>query len=141
MDRRNFNQTLKYTPKTWSFMLYFLLLILVFLLFYGRKTESLRVEYFMKIWPGFYQNISNFSLSYLLYTGIGFFWLMAGISTKHILYLGLTLIALNLIYELFIPVLNTPDIVDAWFGIVGSFLGGIFLFFIHRYGLKPNPEN
>jgi len=75
----------------------------------------------MKIWPGFYQNISNFLLSYLLYTGIGFFWLMAGISTKHILYLGLTLIALNLIYELFIPVLNTPDIVDAWFGIVGSF--------------------
>jgi len=30
MDRRNFNQTLKYTPKTWSFMLYFFLLILVF---------------------------------------------------------------------------------------------------------------
>lgn len=140
MSKNSFEKSLKFVPKLWATLLYFLGMVFAFYLFYGRKSEAVRFKFLTDNWPEFYQNISNFSLSYILYTGIGFIWLMMAVKFKYVVGLGLFLIASNLIYEFFIPVLNTPDAVDAWFGVAGSVLGFFVLLIIEKFGLKLNPE-
>lgn len=135
----DFFKKLKYVPKLGSSLFFFLLFGVVFLLFWGRKSETVQSEYFLQLLPSFYQHISNFSLSYLLYVGIGYFRLMMGVKFKFLIYFGIVLLLANLIYELFISILNTPDITDAYFGFAGIFLGFLFLYSVYRFGLKPNP--
>ena len=130
---------LKYVPKHLASLSFFLLYGGVFILFLGRKTESLRFDFLLQQIPTFYQHVLNFALSYFLYAGIGYFWLMMDVKFKYIIFFGIALLLANLVYELFIPILNTPDIVDAYFGFAGTFLGFVFLFLVHRYGLKLNP--
>lgn len=130
---------MKYVPKHLTSLSFFLLFGTVSILFSGRKSESLRFDFLLDFMPDFYQHISNFSLSFLLYAGIGYFWLMMDVKSKYIIIFGLVLLLANLVYELFIPVLNTPDMVDAYFGFAGTFFGGLFLFFVKRFGLRSNP--
>lgn len=138
MEPLNFKK-LKYIPKhitTLSFLLFY---GIVFLLFWGRKSDSLKSDFLLDQMPTFYQYISNFAISYMLYTGIGYFWLMMGVKFRYIIFLGIFFITVNFIYELFIPILNTPDIIDAYFGLAGSLLGFLFLSIVYKYGLKLNP--
>ncbi len=132
-------KSLKYVPKHTTSLTFFLLLGAVFIMFWGRKSEVLRSDFLLQQMPDFYQHISNFALSYLLYAGIGYFWLMMGVKFRFVIFFGIALLLANSIYELFLPVLNTPDIVDAYFGFAGTLLGFVFLFFVYRWGLKPNP--
>ena len=132
-------KSIKHVPKHLTSLSFFLLLGIVFILFWGRKTEAFRFDFLQQQMPDFYQHISNFSLSYLLYSGIGYFWLMMGVKFKFLIYFGIALLLANLIYELFISILNTPDITDAYFGFAGIFLGFLFLYSVYRFGLKPNP--
>lgn len=132
---------LKFIPKILTTVLFFLLLGLVMVLFAGRKSEFFRSDFLLGIMPEFYQHISNFAISYLLYAGIGYFWLMMGIKFKNIIFFGIVFLATNLIYELYLPILNTPDIIDAYYGFSGTLLGFGFLFFVKKYGLKVNPVN
>lgn len=132
-------RSLKYVPKHLTTLFFFALLGVVFLLFYGRKSQSFKSDFLLGIMPEFYQHISNFCISYLLFAGIGYFWLMMGIKFRNIIFFGIVLLVANLIYELFIPILNTPDIVDAYYGFAGTTLGFLFLLFVHKFGLKRNP--
>ncbi len=43
---------------------------------------------------------------------------------------------MNIIVELFITVLNTPDIIDALYGIAGILLAYCFALFLKTSGLK-----
>ena len=144
MDRKNkegsnFFKSLKYVPKHLTSLSFFLLFGVISILFSGRKSESLRFNFLLDFMPDFYQHISNFSLSFLLYAGIGYLWLMMDVKIRYINAFGIVLLLANLVYELYIPVLNTPDIMDAYFGFVGTFFGFLFLVFVKRYGLKFNP--
>src|SRR5690554_4457879 len=116
----DFFKNLKYVPKHTTSLLFFLLLGFVLILFSGRKSNFFKSDYILEILPGFYQHISNFSISYLLYAGIGYFWLLMGLKFQYIIFLGIAILAANFIYELFIPILNTTDIVDAYFGFAGT---------------------
>lgn len=80
-------------------------------------------------------HISNFSLSLMAYLGIGFIWLLSGVKFNYITVLGLVFIAGNLFCETLMTILNTPDIVDAYFGIVGTLISYLFLFVTQKYGL------
>jgi hypothetical protein len=46
----------------------------------------------------------------------------------------------NSVYERWLPVLNTQDLTDACYGFAGSALAFVFLFLVHRHGLRPNPH-
>lgn len=129
---------MKYLPKHFASLLFFLLLGVVFILFSGRKSDSFRSEFLIHQIPTFYQHISNFTISYLLYAGIGYFWLLMGVKFRYILVFGFVLLVANLIYELYIPILNTPDIIDAYFGFAGTALGFLYLYFVFKFGLKSN---
>ena len=131
-------KTLKYVPKIWTAISYPLLLLISLMLFFGRNFENIRISSLLKLMPDFYNHISNFSLCFIIYITIGYVGVMLGVTFKHIILIGIFILFLNLIIELILPFLNTPDKTDAVFGIMGVFLGFAFLCLIKSYGLKKN---
>lgn len=129
---------LKYNPKFFGSLCFFILLILAVILFWGRRKPSFRIDFILNFLPDFYQNISNFSIAYLIYSGIGFIWLLKGVDFKYIAGLGAALLLINFIWEKWISILNTPDIIDAYYGFAGIFLSFLFLFFTKQFGLELN---
>lgn len=118
----------------------FLLMLAVFvILFGGRTIPALRFEWINRLLPGFYSHISNGTISYILCSATGLVWLLMGVRFRLILWLGLFFIAVNFVYELFIPVLNTRDVTDAWYGTAGTLVAMAFLFLVSRAGLQDNP--
>ena len=63
---------------------------------------------------------------------------MLGLKISQITGFGLVIILANFIYELWIPILNTRDIVDAYYGTAGVTSAYIFLFLVKQFGLKAN---
>lgn len=116
-------------------IVYILLLLLGLFLTIGRWTSQF--SDFVIINSEINSHISNFSLSLMAYLGIGFIWLLSGVKFNYITVLGLVFIAGNLFCETLMTILNTPDIVDAYFGIVGTLISYLFLFVTQKYGLAP----
>ena len=131
--------TYKRVPKLWAAICYLVLLAVVLLLFLGRSVEALRSGLILEAAPDFYTHVSNFAISYLLYAAIGYQWLMAGATMKPIVWLGFAILLGNFVYESFIPFINTPDPMDAIYGLVGTALGFLVLWVIDRHGLIANP--
>lgn len=116
-----------------------MLLAVFLLLFFGRRSETVRQVWITDFLPGFYQHVSNLCISYTIYATAGYCWLLMGMRFKSIVALGIVIIFANFIYELFIPVLNDCDIVDAYFGLAGMIAGFVYLLLVHMFGLKANP--
>jgi hypothetical protein len=131
-------KSLKYIPKIWTALGYLLLLLFSLMLFFGRNFEIIRIAALVDVFPDFYNHISNFSLSLIIYITIGYVGLMADLTLIPIIVIGLTILLLNLVTEFLISFLNTPDIIDAIYGIAGVVLGFVFLFLANRYGYKTN---
>ena len=130
---------LKYLPKFTTILSFFIMLICVMILFLGRTKAFFRIDSLSYLFPDFYQHISNFAISYLLLSGIGFMWLMLGVNFKYIVGLAITILTINFVYELWITVLNTPDIIDAYYGLIGTTLAFAFLALVKKFGLMPRP--
>lgn len=81
-------------------------------------------------------HITNFTLSVLLCTLIGYFLFLAGKKFKFTFFTGCLLIVANFIYEIFLPLLNTTDIVDALYGLVGVVMSLVYLHFVGKYGFE-----
>lgn len=131
---------IKYAPKLWATIAYLLLMAVALLFMQARKSETLQLDFFNNNFHEFYTHISNFSLSLLLLSVVGYIWLLMGLGIKQITLLTLVVIVINFVYELFIPVLNTPDAIDAWFGVAGCVVGWLFLILVKKYGLKDIPK-
>jgi hypothetical protein len=108
-------------------------------LFLGRKPGPFRSETIVTHVPDFYLHVSNASISFLLYAGVGYFWLMLSVSMRQVALAGVAVIVGNVVYELYLPVLNTPDIIDAWYGVAGVVCGFVMLWIIDWRGMVPNP--
>ncbi|WP_347372903.1 hypothetical protein [Aequorivita sp. Q41] len=134
----NFLKNLKFIPKPPTALGFILLLLAVFTLFQGRKYDAFKIKNIDTLFPGFYSHISNFAISYLIFAGIGYFWLMAGVPFKFIIALGIVLVICNFSYELFINILNTTDIIDAYYGLAGTIVAYLFLHISYKYGFKSN---
>lgn len=131
-------KNMKYVPKFIIALSFFILLICILILFLGRTKAFLRIDTLQQVFPNFYQHISNFSISYLLLSGIGFMWLLLGMSFKYVTWLAISILISNFVYELWVSFLNTPDTVDAYYGLSGTILAFSFLFITKKYGLKKN---
>lgn len=141
MSRSVAPKAISYAPTLWAALLFLVMLAGNLLLFMGRTREGLRSDTLLAFDPMFYSHVSNFSISYLLYSCIGYAWLMMGARARLILLLGLVLALCNLVYEFFIPVLNTPDPIDAWYGLAGTTLGAVVLMLIGRFGMVLMPPS
>ena len=80
-------------------------------------------------------HITNFSLSLMLLMCIGFTILIFGGEMKIIRIISIVIVLINLIYEIFVPILNTPDFVDALAGIIGVVIAYLYLSSLNRNGL------
>ena len=80
-------------------------------------------------------HITNFSLSLMLLTCIGFTVLITGGKMKIIRVFAIIIVFINLVYEVFVPILNTPDFVDALAGIIGIVISYLYLSSLNRNGL------
>jgi len=129
-------KNIKYAPTLIFAIAYFILLVTVFILFMGRTNTFLRFNSLSDYFPDFYQHISNFSISYLLYSGFGLMWLLLGIPFKLITIAGVIIACINFIYELWIGILNTPDVIDAYYGFWGTLLAFLFLLATKIVGLQ-----
>lgn len=115
-------------------IVYAALILLGLLLTIGRWASQFLD--FVIINPEINSHISNFSLSLMAYSGIGFTWLLGGMRFRAITILGMFFIAGNLFCETVMTILNTPDIIDAFFGFLGTTIGFLYLLAAKRYGLQ-----
>ena len=81
-------------------------------------------------------HITNFTLSVMVCLIIGYLLLFAGKKYISNIIVGVLLVLANFIYEIFLPILNTTDIIDAVYGFVGVIISLIYLYFISRYGFE-----
>ena len=79
-------------------------------------------------------HITNFTLSLMMCTLIGYLLLSTGKKYVSTIMVGILLIVVNFIYEIFLPILNTTDIIDALYGLVGVVISLVYLYFIGKYG-------
>lgn len=131
---------LKYVPKLWASILFLLLLAGAYCLFQGRKEGIFRLHITHPAFADYYQHISNFSITYLLYASIGYMWLMAGVSIRYVVLLGAGFVLANLVYELWLSVLNTRDLIDAYYGVAGVLVALLFLALVNATGLRLNEK-
>ena len=124
MTRTN---TFKYAPAPWASALHLLLLLAALGLFLGRTLAWLRLPPLLALDPGFYSHVSNFSISFLLCAGVGQSWLLLGVPLRKVLWLALAIALVNVVYEGFIPLLNTRDWIDALYGVAGTLLATLWL--------------
>lgn len=83
-------------------------------------------------------HITNFTLSVLLCVLIGYLLQLFDKKYNSNIIVGMVIILSNFIYEIFLPILNTTDIVDAVYGLVGTIISLIYLYIISKYGFKTN---
>lgn len=131
---------IRYQPRLWATLTHLLLLGLAFALFSGRKPGFFRSETVIALVPDFYNHVSNFSLSFLLYAGVGFAALLGEVPMRRLAWIGLAFVLANVGYELFLPLLNTRDPVDAVYGVAGTLLAFAWLWVIHRFGRRELPQ-
>ena len=124
-------QTLKQKSFTTTSLL--LIFVLCFLLVIIRWINIFNKDVYV-ISVAINSHITNFTLSLMMCTLIGYLLLLAGKKYVYTIMVGIPLIVLNFIYEIFLPVLNTTDIIDALYGLVGVVISLMYLYFIDKYG-------
>ena len=80
-------------------------------------------------------HITNFALCTLLLLIFGITVLSFGGKLRSITAAALIMSVLNIVYECFLPILNTPDIPDAVFGVIGVAVAYVFLIMLRKSGL------
>ena len=81
-------------------------------------------------------HISNFALSLVFYLGVGFTGILQKKTFHKIILLGVFIIVANILCETVMGFMNTTDILDAVYGIVGTLIGFCYFLVINKYGLE-----
>lgn len=90
----------------------------------------------VRLLPDFlFDHITNFALCMLLLLIFGITVLSFGGKLRSITAAALIMSVLNIVYECFLPILNTPDIPDAVFGVIGVAVAYVFLIMLRKNGL------
>lgn len=126
--------TYKYGVKR-PFLIAYLAVIFIGMLLTLEKWYSVFNSNFVIISVAVHSHISNLSLSMIAYAGIGYSWLLFGTNFRFISMLGAILVSGNFVCETLMGFMNTTDIIDAVYGVVGVLVAYIYLFLLHKYGL------
>ena len=68
----------------------------------------------------------------------GYIIILFDVKFRYVIALGISLILGNFIYELFLSIINTKDIIDAIYGLTGCLLSFVYLALLKKYGLILN---
>ena len=125
---------LKFDFKKKYLVIYLCLIVFDAFLMLCRWLEHIVPD--VRLLPGFLlDHITNFALCMLLLLIFGMTVLSFGGKLRSITAAALVMSVLNVVYECFIPILNTPDILDAMFGIIGVAIAYVFLIMLRKNGL------
>jgi len=119
-------KNIKRIPKVSTTIAYIILLATCGLLLVGKS--------FMIFPQEISSHLTNLALGMMLYLIIGYIWLIFGIHFRFIALFGTFMILANIICETVVTFMNTPDIIDAIYGIIGIIIVFVFLYVIDRYG-------
>ncbi|MBQ5330242.1 MAG: hypothetical protein J6F31_03195 [Oscillospiraceae bacterium] len=86
-------------------------------------------------------HITNFALCMMALLIFGFVVLCFGGRLEIITLATILIAALGVVYECFLPFLNTPDIGDAVFGVAGTVVAYIYLVMLKKNGLIARETN
>lgn len=136
---RSLPKAIRRIPALWASLCHLALLGVAMALFMGRTKTALRSDTILDIAPTFYSHVSNLGIAYLLCAGIGYAWLMMGVRRSHVLLFCLAVGVCNVVYEWWLPILNTRDPMDAWYGLAGTAAAALVLGLIDRFGMGPVP--
>ena len=129
----------KFKPNKITNIVYYSLIFIVFLLTILRWISAFNSD-IVVINQEINSHVSNFSLSLLFYLAIGFSWTLQGISFKKIVVLGIVTMIANILCETVMGFMNTPDLIDAVYGIVGTIVSFCFLWASRKWGITPTQE-
>ncbi|MGM0171888.1 hypothetical protein IGJ39_001993 [Enterococcus sp. AZ140] len=71
---------------------------------------------------------------------IPYFWLLMGAKFNYIIIFSLLLLVANALCETVLGFINTPDIIDMYYGFAGTGISFLTLLIIYKFGLSPNSE-
>lgn len=131
------------TLKPWAIVAYFGLYAIDVVILLTWLTPEDRFVDLNAIVPGIYSHTTNLVISSVFVLAYGLARLLTGGTMREITVVTLLVIAANYGYELFLPLWNVPDAVDANYGAVGSLVSLGVIALIQRYGLTtktPAPE-
>ena len=124
----------KFDFKKKYLIIYLCLIVFDTLLMLFRWLEHIAPN--VRLLPDFLlDHITNFALCMLLLLIFGITVLSFGGKLRGISAAALAMSVLNIVYECFIPILNTPDIMDAMFGVIGVAIAYVFLILLRKNGL------
>jgi len=85
-------------------------------------------------------HVSNFALSSMIVALMSFIMALQGGTFKLVIYLSLIIIALNLIVETIIRILNTPDLIDAIYGAAGVIVTAGIMYIFYQVGINRDSK-
>lgn len=125
----------KYKPKKITDIVYYCLLLSGVILTVIRWISAFN-SHIVVINEEINSHISNLSLSLILYLAIGFSWTLQGAQFKKVIALGIIIMTANILCETIMGFMNTPDIVDAVYGMIGTITAFCFLSISKKYGIS-----
>lgn len=123
--------------RPWAFIGYFLLVALAAAIAIATWDPDMRVVDVEALFPGFYTHVSNLLISCGLILAYGLIRLVSGAKLREVAIFTLAVIAANYIYEVFLTLYNTKDLVDAHYGAAASLVTFAFLAAVKSSGLTP----
>ncbi|HYH75266.1 MAG TPA: hypothetical protein VD735_04885 [Candidatus Saccharimonadales bacterium] len=129
----------KYTFTTVGFITYYLVLAATLALVVGRGSDGFLAQVPFIAEHGIAGHLSNFALTTLYLFATGAIHMLVGVSWPYLLANAALLLVLNIVVELFVTVLNVPDMTDALYGIAGVAVSLGLLVFMHRFGIRLAP--
>lgn len=124
----------KYEAKKRYLIIYLCLIAIDAFCILSRWLNSIDSK--IKLLPGFLlSHITDLALCMMVLLIIGFVILCFGGRLRIVSIAALLIAVLGIIYECFLPFLNTPDIWDAVFGFSGTAVAYIYLIMLKRNGL------
>jgi hypothetical protein len=86
-------------------------------------------------------HISNFAITSLMVALLAFIMTLQGAPFKFVIWLGIITVLMNFIVEVLISILNTPDIIDAFYGSAGAVLTVLAMYAFFKIGINTAAES
>ncbi|WP_134774361.1 hypothetical protein [Ornithinimicrobium flavum] len=137
MSRWDAVRQTSWTVRPWAWVVYFALFAVMANIGVGAYHPDAPLLDVEALVPGLYSHASNLVLSCLVLMLYGLVRLVYDAGVREVVVVGLVIVAANYGYELFLPLANTRDVVDAHYGALGAGLALLYLALVRRHGLKP----
>lgn len=126
------NATLfRLVPKIKGILIFYSIILVDLAIMLGKNRSSENV-----LIAEISSHISNFALSSMLMALMSFIMLLQGAPFRFVVWLGMLTILMNFIVEIFVSIMNTPDILDAFYGAIGVLFTGAMMYIFFKVGIR-----